>query len=850
MGLFGALFAGVSGLSSQSNKIGIISNNISNVNTVGFKQGKAAFNTLVVPSGGTTFSPGGVIGTNQQLISQQGLISATTSATDVAITGSGMLFVSPSPAGGADNLLFTRSGSFTQDAEGNFINANGYYLQGLAIDPSTGEAVSANTRNLVTVNVSSSATGKASPTTLISLGANFDATQSVLIGPGETVTPTGNKNVGVKASTILVGDDVKDENSINQIIRGDSFQVINDGNVTNPDKFIYGGFTIGRNVTIGVDTAAGAQDEGTLGGGLGDGNNILETDAGTTITADGSTNVITITVADSTKYAVGSNMSIGGVTSSIGGINPDDLNGEWQVVSQASGTTITVAVGAASSSAASGTGDASNRTYNFAGNIMDAKSVSADFLGTTTTSPFADDAFKFSIQVANVGTLKLAYNSNPDPNAGTFNSLNTLASAINDATGSGLTATIVDGRIYISATDPNNEVDFLNGDADGNSTGSGIDWVQELDLPNSPITNINAGTSTAGVYYFNTLNGLAQAINTADPTNLLATVNNPTGTSSININEANSQQTILFQDTTSPANTGSLLQEFGFPSLTGTFPLLSTGTLAKTYDAGDPQKDMSSGAITPQFTKDITIYDSLGISHTIAFNVAKLDTATGTWAIELTAVPPNSVVANNGGGVNGDGQIAAGTVIFNGNGVLTDVKGGIADKITINWNPQTVGAGPSSITLDLGLNNTSTNGVTLTQAAGAFNVSTAQQNGSPTGQLTGVSIDSSGFVIASFSNGQTQKMFQMPLANFTNPDGLQPVSGDAFQATLASGPVNPELAGTSGVGTFAPSALEQSNVDLSTQLTDLIVAQQAYGANSKVLTIADQLLQQLDQIIQ
>ena len=119
MGLFGALFAGVSGLDSQSNKIGIISNNISNVNTVGFKQGQAAFDTLVVPSGTTTFSPGGVIGSNEQLVNQQGLVQATSSPTDIAITGNGFFPVN-SAADGTGTPLLTRSGSFTQDASGKF----------------------------------------------------------------------------------------------------------------------------------------------------------------------------------------------------------------------------------------------------------------------------------------------------------------------------------------------------------------------------------------------------------------------------------------------------------------------------------------------------------------------------------------------------------------------------------------------------------------------------------------------------------------------------------------------------------------------------------------------------------
>jgi flagellar hook protein FlgE len=852
MGLFGALFAGVSGLDSQSNKIGIISNNISNVNTVGYKQGQSLFDTLVVPSGTTSFSPGGVIGGNQQLVDQQGVISATTSPTDIAISGGGMLFVSSSPTGGTSNQLFTRAGSFTQDANGNFINSNGYYLQGIPIDSTTGLAEPFS--DLTTVNVSSSATGKPTPTSTMALGANFNASQTALLGPGETITSLAGVNNGsIPANQIIVGNDVNGENG-NLIKRGDAFN-ITDSASTNPIVFTYGGFAIGRNVTTTFSSAAGSEAESTAGGGLGDGNNILDTEAGATIDTTSGSNVITLNVTNLAAYQ-GTYASISGVTTNIGTLTPADLNGEWQIVpgSQSGPSGIgTVQVELASGSlgdGSPGTATVSNRTdAAFTGNIFNAKSATDDFLsGIDVANTFTDQALDFSISV-NGNSTKFVYNANPNPSAGTFNSMDTLVAAINDATGSGLTAQVTDNRLYISATNPNELVSFTNGDSVGTPNSSpplaGINWTQELDLPATI-------TPAAGVTYFNSLQSLANAVNNA-PTadNLIATVTDPTGASTLSLNETNAQQSITFTDGNGVAtNTGSLLGVFGFQNLTGTAPSQAV-TIAQTYNASDPTKNMSSGSITPQFTKDITIYDSLGQSHTIAMNVAKIDT--GTWAVEFTSVPPGDVLSADGSsGSSADGQIASGIVSFNSNGVFVPNAGSAPlESISVNWS-KAVGASPSSIAVNLGQNTitSATSGIGLTQAAGAFNVSTVQQNGSPTGELTGVNIDANGFVIASFSNGQTQKMFQLPLANFTDPNGLLAVSGNAYQATLASGPVNPEFAGTSGVGTFTPSALEQSNVDLSTQLTDLIVAQQAYGANSKVLTVADTLLQELDQIIQ
>jgi flagellar hook protein FlgE len=835
MGLFGALFAGVSGLSSQSNKIGIISNNISNVNTVGFKQGQASFNTLVVPSGTSTFSPGGVIGANQQLVNQQGLIQGTTSATDVAITGNGF-FVVNSQSDGSGKLLYTRAGSFTQDALGNFVNANGYFLQGLPILPD-GTTAQPNTNNLQTVAVSSSATGKPTPTSAITLAANFNASQSVLLGNGVTATMTSLKgtsgaNVGVSGSQIIVGNDFGAAAS-NNLTRGNSFTILSGnlagGSGTQSDVFTYGGYTIGRDVTSTVNGTAT---------GDGDGANILDTE---TIAIGGIANTngqasIKVTVANPTDYTLGGHISIAGITAAIGTIPPSEINGEHIITNITGGVitfaTTTTGTGGASTTTAS----AANRTYPFTGNILNATSAAGDFFGSgaaaLSTSTFADDALGFNITVNGGTPSNFTYSATPDTTKGQFNSLNSLATAISST--QGLTAKVVGGRLYVSATDANLSVTFANSDSAGTNVGGvnkpGIDWLQEFDL----LPTLPGGTT--GV--FNTLSGLAEQINKIDSTNLVATVNNPAGVSTLSINEANPEQTINFTDN----QAGSILKELGIPNLSPVGGVNTTNTLGIIYSPTSTTKDMSSGAVTPQFTKDITVFDAQGNPHTVAFNIVKI--GINTWGMELTAVPATDVLP-----LGGDGQIAYGTVTFNGDGTLKTVTGPMANTIPIAWSNQ---ANTSNITLNLGTPNASDGLTQDSTGAGtsAASVSVANQNGAPVGQLTGVTIDASGFVIASFSNGQTQKLYQVPLANVNNPNGLEAVSGDAYQQTLASGQPTLDTPGQGGTGVIAPSALEQSNVDLSTQLTNLIVAQQAYGANSKVLTVADQLLQQLDQIIQ
>ena len=156
MSIFGSLFTAVSGLTAQSDTISMISNNIANVSTVGYKRIDTSFESLVTTqSGSTSYSPGSVTALQTQTINQQGILQQSSSPTDVAISGSGFFVVKASITDPLASPLYTRAGSFTENSTGDLVNTAGYYLQGWPLDqngnPPAGQA---NISSLVPVNVS------------------------------------------------------------------------------------------------------------------------------------------------------------------------------------------------------------------------------------------------------------------------------------------------------------------------------------------------------------------------------------------------------------------------------------------------------------------------------------------------------------------------------------------------------------------------------------------------------------------------------------------------------------------------------------------------------------------------
>ncbi len=203
MSLYGAMFSGVSALNAQSQALGMIADNISNVNTVGYKTTKASFATLVTRSSPNFHAPGGVRSSPIKAVDRQGLLQASANATDIAISGDGFFVVTDNSAPTAnDTRFYTRAGQFSTDTNGFLKSPSGHFLQGWATD-AAGVPIPANTSILTSLQPVrvSSVSGSAVPTTLIDIGANLPA--SALVGATATTNVQIFDSLGVSHDVTL-----------------------------------------------------------------------------------------------------------------------------------------------------------------------------------------------------------------------------------------------------------------------------------------------------------------------------------------------------------------------------------------------------------------------------------------------------------------------------------------------------------------------------------------------------------------------------------------------------------------------------------------------------------------------
>jgi flagellar hook protein FlgE len=266
---------------------------------------------------------------------------------------------------------------------------------------------------------------------------------------------------------------------------------------------------------------------------------------------------------------------------------------------------------------------------------------------------------------------------------------------------------------------------------------------------------------------------------------------------------------------------------------------------AGAYTAGDmatyAATDGVSG-VAPHLLRALQVFDPLGGAHNVQIAFLR-DPAANTWNVELYADPAEVEAADHP-----DGLLATGTLVFNGDGTLasstltpTYPTATAGAPVGINWLDSS-GPDDSSITFDLGTVDTADG---ISQFASDYNIAFVNQNGSEVGDLNGVTIDDEGFVVATFTNGATQRIYRLPLATFANPLALDPRTGNVYAQTSGSGEFNLRNAGEGGAGTIVPSALEGANVDLADEFTKMIVTQRAYSANARVITTTDQMLDEL-----
>ena len=247
-------------------------------------------------------------------------------------------------------------------------------------------------------------------------------------------------------------------------------------------------------------------------------------------------------------------------------------------------------------------------------------------------------------------------------------------------------------------------------------------------------------------------------------------------------------------------------------------PLATTGgTVSVNLPAGSTPPTVTpfdpTNSLTYNNSTSTTVYDSLGNSYPATFYFSQTATPS-VWAVNMT--------------VNGTQVGAAQDLTFNSSGAVTVPAGG-----ALSFAGFTPPDGASAMTMGFNFGST-------TQFGGSFGVNNIAQNGYSTGQLSTVAINSQGIVSAVYTNGRSTKLGQLAMANFSNPQGLEQLGNTSWAQTFSSGNAVMGTAASAGFGNVQSGALESSNVDLTTELVNMITAQRSFDANAQVVTTADQ----------
>ena len=846
MSIFGAMFSGVTGLNAQSQALGIIADNISNMNTVGYKGTTAQFMTLVTQAASRTrYTPGGVSASPAQSIDRQGLLQSSTSKTDIAVAGRGF-FVVNQVAAGTEQFLFTRAGSFNPDQNGNLVNTAGYFLQGWPL--TNGSTLPTNTSTLTsvqTVNVANLA-GTATPTSSVKLSLNLPSTAPAAAGGGQ---------INTSISTLLNGVtdiDYKTFGTINDVARLDYVAVGSTMTITIGGQT--GTFDLSNRVPgIYKSTGTLAGMEITLASSF---------DFTTNISSATQTN----TVAETDR--IGAEPSNFSLATDLTGVTSISLNASANdnvltlAYDKSTGVlTVTDATASASGTVTIGTtGGTGTKDYTVASGALAGTIVTIDtntfdygttFDNTTNANGETKSGGNSSRTLTSVTTVI---------DGGAVRELNKTAATdfvftITQVAGTDDTIVLDSGPAGWSVTSPSTTGDLSGADVTITFTKGGESFTAQV---------ITSGNVIDGETFQVTLplNELKNKI-AADSDDLVVTVATAPVLSNWGAGDLAALSTTVFdfnvdangRVTVASGPTGFTVDQSATQALnatgtrnvvvtdgTNTFTItlavgtaITKGSADLTVDLKEAVNSFGLGTApgSGRFSATMQIFDSLGNAHDLIVDFDK--TATNQWEILV-----NDPVLASSGVKSGTVATANRSITFNGDGTPATIT--FPPIVIAGW---TTGANDSSVTINLGTVDTAGG---VTQFAGEFALSSIDQDGVTFGGFVGIDIAEDGKVTAVFDNGEQLAIYQLPLTLFANPNGLDAVSGNAFRQTDRSGDILLQQANSGGSGSIASSALESSTVDLAEEFTKMITTQRAYSASAKIITTADEMLEELIRI--
>lgn len=841
-----SLWSGVSGLQAHQVAMDVEGNNISNVNTTGFKYSRADFGTMfsqtvkiaTAPTDGRGGSNPlqiglGVSVSSTTRIHSQGSVQTTDKNTDVAINGDGFFMVSDD--GGLTNYL-TRSGDFKLDAYGNFVNNAGFVVQGWNI-------------NWDDQTIDSSRTP-----------------QNIFIDPGMHIPAAKSTEVAIKAnlnSGLNIGTSSRNLYALDSVHGWNTkTQRAEDENDTGTTQF----YTTSKNA---VEVTEKGVDAGSLFNANGQGLNLREGQgiwvsyADAKFTTDKPANVNVFDPNNHTNqngsifWGDKDNAVILDIT--LNGVNIQNANIRSLDEAIAYINTFT-----APTDTRDGTGVKAVKKADGSG--IEFVNDNAD--GTTDNMK----NINLTVNQANTAGERHTITWNAGNNNFTATSAKNNANSVwiptaANVNGNAESIQIITAHKYIYSSTPVDIPPMYNPDggpnfiANGNQRPTDPASANYWDAIQGSLKNATERTfrttedlrellqrdARYGVDYDGNgssgydANDINQAVKVVVTENGNFAISNANETSTIPANAGAGAGAA----TTNPKN-----MSFNITAYSNKQGTVSTNdAFTKIFKAFDGvltvggQIKESEQLKLSAFSAGLEIYDSLGSKHTLEVQFVKQSTTQdggNEWQMIIRVPEPAEINTTGEGPTN----IIVGTARFNNDGSLANYT-----PKTINFSPNNGAAPNQQIKLSFG---TSGSNDGLVSSNSASTLTGQATDGYTSGNLKpdAIRVDDKGNILGEFTNGKTFAVAKIAMASVANNSGLEEIGGNLFKVTANSGNIVVGEAGTGGRGEMKTSALEMSNVDLSRSLTELIIIQRGYQANSKTISTSDQMLQTLIQLKQ